>query len=139
MSIPRLRRRYRATGSRRGFTYLFLFLGIAALYVGMRVYTERKQYAVARLEQEVLTRQTLRDSLTAERDRLTSYAMVSAKAEKLGLRPADLNQLARVPLQAPLPVQGDPATLAGASTTLAKVWQWLDAPELKPQEVQAAP
>lgn len=139
MSIPRLRRRYRATGSRRGLTYLFLFLGVAALYVGIRVYTERQQYALGRLDQEVSIRHTLRDSLLAERDRLTSYAVITVKAEKLGLRPADLNQLARVPLSAPIPETDFPATPVGVSTALAKVWHWLDAPELQPQEVQAAP
>ena len=139
MSIPRLRRRYRATGSRRGFIYLFMLLGIAALYVGIRVYTERELIALGRLDQEVSSRQTLRDSLLAERDRLTSYAVITAKAEKLGLEPADLDQLARVPLSAPVPELDDPATPVGVSTALAKVWHWLDTPAIHPQEVQAAP
>ena len=139
MSIPRLRRRYRATGSRRGFAYLFLFLGIAALYVGVRVYTERQVQALVRLDKEVSARQVLRDSLLAERDRLTSFAVVTAKAEKLGLVPADLNQLARVPLSAPVPEFRDPTASVGVTTALAKVWNWLDPPELQSQEVQAAP
>jgi hypothetical protein len=139
VSIPRLRRRYRATGSRRGFAYLFLFLGIAALYVGIRVYTERQVQTLVRLDKEVSTRQVLRDSLLAERDHLNSFAVVTAKAEELGLVPPDLNRLARVPLSAPVPAFQDPATSVGVTTALAKVWHWLDTPELQSQEVQAAP
>lgn len=139
MSTTRLRRRYRASGSRRGLIYLFLFVGVAALYVGQRVYTDRQHFAVGRLEQEVAARTAQLDSLQAERDRLTSYTVITERALKLGLKPAELTQLARVPLAAPASRHFEPAAGAGVQTAMAKVWRWLDGPEVQSQEVQAAP
>ena len=140
MSAPRMRRRYRATGSsRRGLIYLFGFLGVAALYVGQRVYTDRQRFVLGRLEQEVVFRQAKLDSLHAERDRLTSYAEITKRAQALGLRPADLKQLARVPLSAPVPGLAEAAAPAGFGVAAARVWRWLGGPEGQKQQLQAAP
>jgi hypothetical protein len=141
MSAPHLRRRYRTAGSRRGLVYLFQLVAVSALYVGQRVYTGHKQVRIDSLQQALAAQTALADSLRARRDSLASLTAISVRAADLGLHPARLAQLARLPLSAPvLPGSGyaqpaEPFQMAGA---MNRLWQWLDGATPRTQEAQAA-
>ena len=138
MGSPHMRRRYRATGTRSGLTYVFLILGAAALYVGQRVYAGREQAALELLSAHVDAQTQALGRLTARRDSLLSLSIVRPKAESLGLREVALGQLARLPLTAPpLRYESAPASPAHLSQTFGRIWNWLDAPAIKSQEAVA--
>ena len=139
MGSPHLRRRYRATGTRSGLTYLFLILGAATLYVGQRVYAGREQAALDLLGAHVNQQTQYLGRLAAQRDSLLSLAIVRPKAVALGLRSVGLGQLARLPLSAPRDPQGAmPASPVQFSQTADRIWKWLDPPGIESQEVAAA-
>jgi hypothetical protein len=119
--------------------YVFLFLLLASLYVGQRVYFQRLAVSLGAREQSIQSMQDAVQSLRAERDRLTSPAVLGPRAEQLGLRPAAVTQLARVPLTLPSPVPELDRSERGFTGALARVWRWLDGPVIQKQEVQAAP
>jgi hypothetical protein len=134
-----MRRRYRATGSRRGLIYLFLILSAAALYVGQRHYTGRQQHAFDRLNNEFESQKQKLVQLTARRDSLIGWAVIQPRAEALGLRPLELKQMARLPLSlAPRRFDPEPAPSVRLAEAVGRVWQWLDPPELETNAVQAA-
>ena len=138
MGSPHMRRRYRATGTRSGLTYVFLILGAAALYLGQRVYSSREQTALELLSAHVNAQTQALARLTARRDSLLSLAIVRPKAEALGLREVALGQLARLPLTAPpLRAYTAPASPAQISQTFSRIWNWLDAPVIESQEAVA--
>lgn len=139
MNAPRMRRRYRTSSPKRGLLYLLLFLVTAAGYVGQRVYAQRLRLELGHAEYKIKTMEGTLDSLRAERDRLTSAPVLGPRAQALGLAPADVAQLARVPLTLPEPVQDEVKKDLGFGGTLAKVWDWLDLPTVHEQEVLAAP
>lgn len=139
MNATRMRRRYRTSSPRRGLLYLLLFLLLAASYVGQRSYTQRLRVHLGEMAYTVKSMSTTLESLRAERDRLTSPAFLSLKAGELGLKAAEVKQLARVPLTLPLPVQEVEESERGLIGALARVWHWLDGPTLQKQEVLAAP
>ena len=141
MSAPHLRRRYRTAGSRRGLVYLFVLVAVSALYVSQRVNTGRKQFDLDSLRQSLATGSALAESLRARRDSLASLAAISSRAAELGLHPAGLAQLSRLPLSAPVlqpsgysqPAQ--PFQIAGA---MQRLWHWLDGAAPRAQEAHAA-
>jgi hypothetical protein len=120
--------------------YLFLALAGLTLYVGQQVYTGREQRAVDRLYATVTAERVALDRLSARRDSLLGLSVIEPQALKLGLRPPELEQLARLPLDAPavfdVPLPPAPPTLGGA---FARVWQWLDPPTVAPTEALARP
>jgi len=126
MTAPRMRRRYRTSSPKRGLLYLFLFLVLSASYVGQRVYTQRLRVELGLREKSIKTMQDKLQSLQAERDRLTSLAVLGPRAQLLGLRAAEIKQLARVPLTLPPPVPEMPESEPGLLATLERVWRWLD-------------
>jgi len=139
MSSPHLRRRYRATGSRSGLTYLFVILSAAALYVGQRHYTSHQQQVLDRLYNELETQQQKQVQLTARRDSLIGLAVIQPRAEALGLHALELKQMARLPLSvSPQRFDPTPASSVRLAEAAGRVWQWLDPPELETSEVQAA-
>lgn len=138
MGSPHMRRRYRATGTRSGMTYLFLILSAAALYVGQRVYAGREQTTLELLSAQVDRQAGALDRLTAKRDSLLNLAIVRPRAEALGLREVALGQLARLPLTAPpLRNRDIPAKPAHLSETVGRIWNWLDVPAIVSQEAAA--
>jgi hypothetical protein len=139
MNAPRMRRRYRTSSPRRGLLYLLLFLALAAFYVGQQVYAQRLGVVLGDMEQKVRTMESRLGTLRAERDRLTSPAFLGVRAGALGLRAADITQLARVPLTLPPPVPEKDDPDQGLGGVFARVWQWLDGPTVQKQEVLAAP
>lgn len=138
MASPHLRRRYRATGGRPGLIYLFVVLAIAAGYVAQRVFTDRERVEIKELQDVVDQEQKLCEQLAARRDSLLSLAVIEPRAEKLGLLAPELDQLARLPLDAPVlyqePEYTDPSNLAEA---VGRVWQWLDSPTISATEARA--
>jgi hypothetical protein len=120
--------------------YLLLALAGLTLYVWQHVYTGREQRAVDHMFAVVKTDRAELDRLTARRDSLLSLSVIEPSAMKLGLRPPQLEQMARLPLDAPpvfdVPLPPEPPTLAGAFT---RVWKWLDPPTVTPTEALARP
>jgi len=118
--------------------YLFLLLAVAAMYVGQRVYTGREQSAVDRLGGEVDSMQLLHDQLLARRDSLISLTVIEQKADRLGLVAPSLDQMARLPLDAPIlhqeQIPTDPSALADAA---GRIWKWLDPPTVSSTEALA--
>lgn len=139
MSAPHMRRRYRTSTPKRGLLWLFLLVLLSALYIGQRVYAERLSVRLDGKDQKLKAMASQLESLRAERDRLTSPAVLSLRAGKLGLRPAQVEQLARVPLSVPSLSPDSAATDRGLSGALVRVWNWLDGPSVNKQEVLAAP
>jgi hypothetical protein len=137
MTAPRMRRRYRTSSPKRGLLYLFLFLVLSASYVGQRVYTQRLRVELGLREKSIKTMQDRLQSLQAERDRLTSLAVLGPRAQLLGLRAAEIKQLARVPLTLPPPVSEMPESEPGLLAALERMWRWLDGPVVQKQEVLA--
>jgi len=142
MSAPHLRRRYRATGSRRGLVYLFLLVGLSALYVGQRYYTGRKQVELDRGRLQLDRKIELLDSLQACRDSLRTLARIEPRALQLGLERVDLAQLARLPLTSPVLPRNEyeqpaqPFQWAGAGR---RIWDWLDGAGIETSSARAAP
>lgn len=138
MSLPHLRRRYRAVGARSGLTYLFLALAPTALYVGLRVYTARQQGTLDALQKQVDLRQEEHNRLLAERDRLVSLAEIRPRAEALGLEPIELNRMARLPLSAPaIRFDRNPVAPVSLAEAAGRLWRWLDPPTPSAQEALA--
>jgi hypothetical protein len=133
-----MRRRYRTREPRRGLLYLFLFLILAGYYVGQRLYAQQLQVDVGGLEQTLKNMSGRLETLRAERDRLTSLAVLTSRAGVLGLRPAQVTQLARIPLTLPEPLPEDPIK-PGLGGAFARVWDWLDGTSVQKQEALAAP
>jgi hypothetical protein len=139
MSSPHLRRRYRATGSRSGLTYLFIILGAAALYVGQRHYISRQQRAFDQLRSEFESHEQKLVQLTAQRDSLIGLAVIQPRAEALGLHSMQLKQMGRLPLKmSPRLFEPAPANSVQLAEAVGRVWRWLDPPELESNAVQAA-
>lgn len=139
MNAPRMRRRYRTAGPRRGLLYLLLILILSAFYVGQRVYAQRLRVELGEVEQRLKNMEATLESLRAERDRLTSPSVLSVRAGRLGLRPAEVTQLARVPLTLPSPLPELEDRERGLGGAFARVWDWLDGPTVERQEALAAP
>lgn len=116
-----------------------LFLVMAAAYVGQSVYAQRLRVELGQTENMIKAMEGTLDSLRAERDRLTSPPVLGLRAQALGLRVAEITQLARVPLILPPPEQEEVERDRGLGGAFVKVWNWLDGPTFQKQEVQAAP
>ena len=134
-----MRRRYRTASPKRGLLWLFLLVLLASLYIGQRVYSQRLAVTLDGREQKLKSMQTNLETLRAERDRLTSPAVLGPRASKLGLHPADVKQLARVPLTVPSLAPDSVQTQTGLFAAFGRVWRWLDPPNVQQQEVLAAP
>lgn len=139
MTATRMRRRYRTASPKRGLLWLFLLVVLASLYIGQRVYSERLSVRLDGREQKLKTMQANLETLRAERDRLTSPAVLGPRASRLGLHPAVVKQLARVPLTVPSQAPDSTQPQNGLLGTFARVWRWLDPPNVQQQEVLAAP
>lgn len=134
-----MRRRYRTSSPKHGLLWLFLLVFLAALYIGQRVYAQRLSVEIDAKDQRLKTMAAQLETLRAERDRLTSSTVLGPRAAKLGLGPAKVQQLARVPLSVPSPVTDSIQPQRGLSGALVRVWNWLDGPTVHKQEVLAAP
>ena len=139
MTAARMRRRYRTASPKRGLLWLFLLVLLASLYIGQRVYSQRLTVTLDGREQKLKTMAAHLESLRAERDRLTSPGVLGPRASALGLRPAEVKQLARVPLSVPSALPDSAQAETGLLAAFGRVWRWLDPPNVQNQEVLAAP
>ena len=139
MTALRMRRRYRTASPKRGMLWLFLLVLLASLYIAQRVYSQRLTVTLDGREQKLKTMAAHLETLRAERDRLTSPGVLGPRASNLGLRPAEVEQLARVPLTIPSQLPDSTQVETGLLGAFARVWRWLDPPNMHKQEVLASP